>query len=313
MTPRQRIETTLRFVQPDRPPHYENMFELEHEAFGLSFPHRDSWATMTAGEKDRAIGRCMEIYARIIDRFAWDALLVYWPWSDPDGVRAAVREFGGRVVVGGVVNGGVWAIEAVTDWEQFAEDLMTAPDRIHAAAERKCRDVLEKIDRLIEAGAEFVFLPHDVAFNAGPFISPPQFAEFVAPYWARLVERVKQGGAWAFIHTDGQIMPILDQLIGLGADLLHSLDPMAGVDIAEVKRRTYGKLALMGNVQCNLLQDGPKEAIRRSTLYCLEHGSPGGGYFFSTSNTIFPGMPLENYEYMLEVFRDFTHSACGPH
>ena len=27
--------------------------------------------------------------------------------------------------------------------------------------------------------------------------------------------------------------------------------------------RTHGKLALMGNVQCNLLQEGPPEAIRR--------------------------------------------------
>ncbi|MEN6404193.1 MAG: uroporphyrinogen decarboxylase family protein, partial [Armatimonadia bacterium] len=86
---------------------------------------------------------------------------------------------------------------------------------------------------------------------------------------------------------------------------LHSIDPMAGMDIAEVKRRTYGKLGLMGNVQCNLLQDGPLEAIRRSALYCLRHGSPGGGYVFSTSNTVFPGMPLAHYEYMLEVFREF--------
>jgi uroporphyrinogen decarboxylase len=112
-------------------------------------------------------------------------------------------------------------------------------------------------------------------------------------------------GAIAIIHTDGQIMPILDQLLAIGAHALMSLDPMAGVDIREVKRLTHGRLALMGNVQCSLLQDGPAAAIRESALYCLEHGSPGGGYIFSTSNTIFPGMPLQNYEYMLSVFREF--------
>jgi len=41
-------------------------------------------------------------------------------------------------------------------------------------------------------------------------------------------------------------------------------------------------------------------------MYCLEHAAPGGGYVFSTSNTIFEGMPLANYEYMLEVFREFN-------
>ena len=59
----------------------------------------------------------------------------------------------------------------------------------------------------------------------------------------------------------------------------------------------------MGNVQCNLLQDGPKEAIRESALYCLERGSPGGGYIFSTSNCIYTGMDLNRYNLMLDIWR----------
>jgi uroporphyrinogen decarboxylase len=311
MTSRDRIVQTLRFEQPDRPPHFESMFELEREAFGLSFPPRETWEGMTASQKAAAIEQCMNIYERIIERFEWDGLLVYWPWSDPDGVRAAVKRFAKKILVGGVVGEGVWAIEMVKDWTQFAVDLVERPERLHEEAERFCRVALDKIDRLLDAGADFIFMPSDVAFNAGPFISPRQYAELVTPYWARLVRRVKDRGAWAFVHTDGQIMPILDQLVSLGAHCLQSIDPMAGVDIAEVKRRTYGKLALMGNVQCNLLQDGPNEAIRKSALYCLEHTSPGGGYIYGTSNTIFPGMPLKNYEYMLEVFREFNSRTSG--
>jgi uroporphyrinogen decarboxylase len=296
---------TLSLLEPDRPPHFEAMFELEKEAFGLQFPDRRSWGTRTPAEKERAIETCMEIYARIIERYPWDALIVYWPWSDPDGIRAAVRHFGGQVLVGGMCGGGVWAIESISNWMDFAATLMERPEAIHAEAERRCRNAMATVDRLVDAGAEVIFLPNDVAHNQGPFLSPRQFAEFVTPYWARQVEHVKRRGARAIIHTDGQILPILDQLMQIGADALHSLDPMAGVDIAEVKRRTRGKLALMGNVQCSLLQDGPKEAIRASALYCLQQASPGGGYIFSTSNTIFPGMPLANYEYMLEVYQDF--------
>ncbi|HOZ48779.1 MAG TPA: uroporphyrinogen decarboxylase family protein [Candidatus Hydrogenedentes bacterium] len=311
MTGKERILRALRFEEPDRPPHFESMFELEYEAFGLCFPERTRWARCARVEKERMIAQCMEIYARIVETYAWDALAVYWPWGDPEGVAAAKRTFGERIAIGGMVGGGVWAIEAVTDWARFATDLLEAPERIHAEAEAKCRVALDLIDRMVDAGADFVFMPHDVAFNAGPFISPAQFAEFVAPYWTRLVRRVTDRGALAFIHTDGQIMPILDQLVGLQAHCLQSIDPMAGVDIAEVKKLTYGRLALMGNVQCNLLQDGPIEAIRASALYCLEHASPGGGYIFSTSNTVFPGMPLSNYEYMLDVFREFTRARPG--
>jgi len=310
MTGKQRFLKTLRFEEPDRPPHFESMFELEQEAFGLRFPHRESWAGMDAAEKARAVAQCIAIYERIVERYQWDALAVYWPWGDPDGVRAAKSAFGDEIAIGGMVGGGVLSIEGTTDWMAFAVALSERPAELHALAEARCRAAIERSERLIDAGADFIFMPNDVAFNAGPFISPAQFAEFVTPYWRRQVERVKALGAIAIIHTDGQIMPILEDLAGLGAHALMSLDPMAGVDIREVKRLTYGRLALMGNVQCSLLQDGPLAAVRASALYCLTHATPGGGYIFSTSNTIFPGMPLAHYEYMLAVFREFCAARC---
>lgn len=306
MNSRNRMISTLRFEEPDRPPHFESMFEVENEAFGMRFPDRNTWAGMSSTEKDRAIGLCCDIYEKIIDRYEWDALAVYWPWSDPDGVRAAAGRFGSEVLIGGMCGDGVWSIENIDDWTAFSIDLFDRPETVHRGAAAKRDKALHKIDVLMDAGADFIFLPNDVAFNAGPFISPDQFSEFVEPYWRAQVDRVHDLGGYAFIHTDGQIMPILDQLIGVGADLLHSIDPMAGVDIAEVKRRTAGKMAIMGNVQCSLLQDGPEDAIRESARYCLNNAAPGGGYVFSTSNTIFPGMPLKNYEIMLDEFRKYT-------
>jgi uroporphyrinogen decarboxylase len=305
MTGKERMLKTLRFEEPDRQPHFEVMFELEREAFGLSFPDRHAWGGCSAAAKDRMIATCMEIYAKIVERFRWDALLVFWPWCDPDGIRAAKKTFGDSILVGGVVGGSTWSIEGIQDWMQFAADLAEHPERIQAEAERKTEVALENIDRLCDAGADFIHIVNDVAFNGGPFISPAQFREYITPYLARQVQHIKDRGVIPFVHTDGNIMPILDDYLSLGAACFQSVDPMAGMDIAEVKRRCHGKLALMGNVQCSLLQDGPREAIRQSALYCLENAAPGGGYIFGTSNTIFPGMPLANYEYMLEVYRGF--------
>ena len=311
MTGKARMLKMLAFVEPDRPPHFEVMFELEQEAFGLRFPDRNSWGDCVRAEKERKIKTCMEIYARILDRFQWDALAVYWPWSDPDGVAAAKMDFGATHLIGSMVGGALWCIDTISDWDQFAVDLAENPSAIHAEAEKKCRAGLALIDQLVDAGADFILLVHDVAFNAGPFISPGQFNEIVTPYLARLVQRIKDKGVLAFVHSDGMLMPVLDQILSTAPHLLHSIDPMAGMDIAEVKRRAQGRVALMGNVQCNLLQDGPEEKIRESALYCLENAAPGGGYVFATSNTIFPGMPLAHYEYMLEVYREFCARGTG--
>ena len=309
MTGRERMLRALRFEQPDRPPHFETMFELEHEAFGLRFPDRREWGDCTAPRKREMIASCMEIYQRIVATFQWDALAVYWPWSDPDGVRAAKATFGDEILVGGIVGGSVWAIEAVQDWMQFALDLAERPEVIHEAARAMRGRAFARIDRLADAGADFILLVNDIAGNGGTFISPAHLREFVLPYWAEEVARIRDHGLLPFIHTDGNIMANLDDWIALGAACYQSVDPMAGMDIAEVKRRCHGRLALMGNVQCSLLQDGPPEAIRASARYCLRHASPGGGYVFSTSNTIFPGIPLANYRHMLDAFHDFCREG----
>ena len=151
----------------------------------------------------------------------------------------------------------MWSIEHMPDWTQFAVDLVERPDHIHAVAEEKTRRAIAKIDQLVDAGADFVHLVNDVAYNRGPFISPKHFHEIITPYLVRQVEHIKRRGAIPFVHTDGNIMSVLDDYLSIGAACFQSVDPMAGMDIAEVKRRCQGRMALMGNVQCNLLQDGP--------------------------------------------------------
>ena len=232
-------------------------------------------------------------------------MAVYWPWSDPDGVRAAKKRFGDKILIGSIVGGTIWSIECIKDWTQFSIDLCDNIEAIKEEAERKTQRALKSFESLADAGADFVLVVNDVAFNTGPFLSPEQFHELIFPHLETQVARLRKLGVIPFLHSDGNIMKLLDDYLNTGAACFQSVDPMAGMDIAEMKRLCYGKMALMGNVQCNLLQDGPDEAIKESALYCLRNASPGGGYIYSSSNTIFPGMPLKNYEFMLKVFKDF--------
>jgi len=242
----------------------------------------------------------------VISTFGRCALAVFWPWSDPDGVRAAKKTFGDDLLIGSIVGQTVWSIEGITDWTEFAVQLVETPEQIHEAARAKSARARGLFEALAAAGADFVHIVNDVAFNGGPFVSPAQFREIVTPYLTEQVAYARSLGLIPFIHSDGDLTPVLDDWIGTGAACFQSVDPMAGMDMAAVKRRCHGKMALMGNVQCNLLQDGPLDAIRRSARYCLDHGAPGGGYIFGTSNTVFPGMPLAHYEYMLDVYREWV-------
>jgi uroporphyrinogen decarboxylase len=110
-------------------------------------------------------------------------------------------------------------------------------------------------------------------------------------------------GFYVIKHTDGNMMPILDQLVQTNPHAIHSLDPQGGVDIREVKKLVGNRVCLIGNVNCGLLQTGTDEEVIESVRYALKYGMPGGGYIFSTSNCIYTGMPLTRYELMLEIWR----------
>ena len=75
------------------------------------------------------------------------------------------------------------------------------------------------------------------------------------------------------------------------------------MDIAEVKRLVAGRVCLIGNVNCALLDTGSDQEVDDSVRYALRHGMPGGGYIFSTSNCIYTGMSLGRYERMLDIWR----------
>ena len=307
MNSRERFTAAITFHEPDRPPHFEEIFELTEEAFGRRFPDAQAIAAATGAERDRLLHECVEVYGLIVARFHWDAITIWHPWGGPDMLdclRIAKRELGADIMVGAYIGGSIHAIDTVRDYMQFSVDLFENPQLIHEQARRMSDEAVALGRAIREAGGDFVNLVSDVAYNQGPFINPDMFREFIIPYMHRHIPALKAEGLWVIQHSDGNLMPILEDWISPGMHMLHSLDPMAGMDMAVVKRCTWRKVALMGNVQCNLLQDGPDAAIRRSARYALTHGAPGGGYFFSSSNTIFLGLPLRNYEdVMLDEFR----------
>ena len=129
------------------------------------------------------------------------------------------------------------------------------------------------------------------------------FEEFIQPYLYDICKAIRENGGYAIKHTDGNIMPILDMLVECRPHALHSLDPMAGVDIREVKQRVGDKVALCGNVHCAYLQTGTDEQVLESCRYAMENGKPGGGYIFCTSNVPFRGMPVERYQMVLDFWK----------
>jgi len=93
----------------------------------------------------------------------------------------------------------------------------------------------------------------------------------------------------------------MDMIVDAGPHAIQSIDPIALVDIRKIKGKFGTKICLMGNVNTAHLQMGSKQEIIESSEYSLKFGMPDGGYIYSSCNSIFEGVPLENYLLMLDV------------
>lgn len=311
MTSRDRFIAALeRRPIKGRVPHFELVFFLTMEAFGKVHPtHRNyhQWDQME--EKERQLHRedMADTYIMIAEKYEHDAILIHHnPWRDEELGRMVdvLREKSGDNYFLMAFGDPTYGIPDGSGMVEFSCRMVDEPDVLKSDAEKAVMLHLERAQRLKRKGGLDGFaLCSDYCLNTGPFFSPDQFAEFVTPYLTTLIKGYRDMGYYTIKHTDGNIMPIIDQLVGANPHALHSLDPQAGVDIANVKKLYGDNVCLIGNVNCGLLQTGTEEEVKDSARYALRSGMPGGGYIFSTSNCIYTGMHLSRYEMILDVWR----------
>ena len=289
MTEKEKLECILDGGIPDSPPHWELVFQIEKEMFGMD---REA-----VPEADRAAFH-LDVCHRLVDQFGWAAVSGGYETKDIQRIKNAL---GHKALVPAYEGAGVFWMPTGGDMMDFASRLYERPDELHAEARRKCDHAKEFFKQAVDAGADFFVLAYDFGYNDAPFISPAHFADLVTPYLAELVGSIHGLGRKVILHSDGCIMQILDQLHSTGLDGYQSVDPQGHMDIKVVRER-YPDWILMGNVACNMLQDTDEGRIRESVRYCMAHGGVGKRYIFSTSNCIFNGMPPESYRIMLAEY-----------
>jgi len=310
-TPRERFIAALeRRPLAGRVPHFELVFFLTMEAFGKVHPsHRSyaQWDQMQEAERRLHREDMAELYVATAERFEHSAIFLHPnPGTDEEAMRLIdlVRDRTGDRYFLMMHGDATFGVPGGSSMVELAVQVAEDPGGLKARAEGMVREALRRAARFARHGGLDGFaLCSDYCFNTGPFLSPAQFSEFVTPYLAALIRGYREMGFYTIKHSDGNVMPILDQLVEAGPHAIHSLDPQAGVDIAEVKRLYGERVCLIGNVNCGLLDTGTDEQVVESARYALRHGMPGGGYVFSTSNCIYTGMRLSRYELMLDVWR----------
>ena len=295
-----------------RAPTFELVFFLTMEAFGKVHPsHRlySQWSQMSANERELHLRDMADCYILTARRYDHSAIFVHPnPGEMDDTVRLLeiIREQTGDEYFLMMHGDPTPSIPDGDRMVEFSVELYENPQAIKDRTSRQTEVVLERAHELKKrAGLLDGFaLCADYCFNTNPFFSPEMFDEFIVPGLKSVIAGYHEMGYQVIKHTDGNIIPILEQMVSCGPDALHSLDPQGGVDLAEVKRLVGDRVALCGNVNCGLLQTGTEAECKADILRCLRDGMNGWGFIFCTSNCAYTGLPLERYEMMIDIWRE---------
>jgi uroporphyrinogen decarboxylase len=129
---------------------------------------------------------------------------------------------------------------------------------------------------------DFLWFVDDIAFKTQPYVSPKIFRRVFMPRYRRVAEQIAK--PWIF-HSDGNLLPILDDLLSLGMNGLHPIEP-AAMDIGYIKKCYGERVCLVGGIDLDLLSRGTPAQVEECTRQVIAAAAPGGGYIAGSSNSI---------------------------
>jgi uroporphyrinogen decarboxylase len=175
-------------------------------------------------------------------------------------------------------------------WDQFSYALYDDPGLLHELFELYSDWFSRAVRHICSLGFDFIWAGDDLAFRSGPMISPRVFHQLFMPYFRRVTENISL--PWIF-HTDGNFLPILEDLLTLGMNGLHPIEPDA-VDIRQVKQLVNGRVTLIGNIDINLLSLSTPEEVEAKTCETIRRIGQDGRLIISSSNSLARSCRVEN-------------------
>jgi hypothetical protein len=190
---------------------------------------------------------------------------------------------------------------------QFLMDITGDPPLARALVEKMADHLIGVARSEIQRWAlqdTGIWIYDDMAMNKGPMFSPASFEKVFLPAYRRMIREYKAAGArYVVLHSDGNILPILDMLVDAGIDGINPLERRAGMDPAKIRAR-HPRLVLIGGM-CNTdtLLNGPVARIEREARELIDMGRYGGVVI--GTHSISPETPIGNFE--------AYHRACLEH
>jgi uroporphyrinogen decarboxylase len=236
--------------------------------------------------------------------------ILRFPFPDPAeksrfrGLREKTRQrYEGTAysLVGGDAASLFYVSAELRGFEEYMSDLGQNPELVALLVDRVLEWMIEFNSHCLDEIGEFIdicWVGDDWGMQTGPIMSLNTFRTIFKPAYRRLIDLVKsKTKAKVCMHTCGATYWIMQDLLDVGVDVLHPLQPTArgNDDPIRIKREFGDRLSFYSNIaNTTILPHGKPEDVAEEVRRKIAALAPGGGYILSGGHNIQADVPPAN-------------------
>ena len=232
-------------------------------------------------------------------------------WPDPEdpaqfaglGDRAReLYETTGYVIGADAIKAGpLMSCLQIRGYEQFFVDMVVNPEFSDALMQKVTDLICRMWTRFMDEVGPYVqiaYVTDDLGTQTSLLLSPKLYRKRVKPFHTQLHEHIKGcADVKLMMHTDGAVLPLIDDLIETGADILNPVQTStAGMgDTAALKERFGGRIAFHGAMDVQqMMPNATRAELKWEIARRMKDLGPDGGYIIAPCHNIGHDIPPEN-------------------
>ena len=186
---------------------------------------------------------------------------------------------------------------------ELAERLLEIPYQYHLTAAKK----------LTSMGVDMIWIGDDVGGQNAMIVSPKMWRKFFKPRMANFIGSLKEINPDVKVayHSDGNIYPIIPDLIEIGLDVLNPVQP-ASMDPAKLKEDYGDRLCFWGSIdEQHTLPFGSAADVTSEVKTRLQTIGKNGGLILGPTHHVQLDTPMENFWAMINTITQTPYAKLG--
>jgi uroporphyrinogen decarboxylase len=191
--------------------------------------------------------------------------------------------------------------------EELMVDMMAEDPMAEYLLEKVTEIACIRAASFAKAGVDMLFLGDDIGMQRNIMMSETMYRVWLKPRIKKVIDASKKINPNLIViyHSCGFIKPFINDLIEVGVDVLHPVQPEC-MDFKEIHAQFGDRLSFWGTIGTQTTMPfGSVDDVKREVYRNLEIAGDKGGLLCAPTHLLEPEVPLKNVFAYIEACRAF--------